>query len=78
MNCCLQNILYINFHILYFIHVKQISNIQESSKSVKYIKSYQENMIEFLDNIFQFAFHLNFKLKSDYQVNRDSMSHEQT
>ena len=49
MNCCLQNILYINQHILYIIHIKTSSKIQESRKSNKYIKSYQQNMIEFLD-----------------------------
>ena len=47
MNCGLQNKLHINLHILYIIHIKTSSRIQESSKSNKYIKSYQENMIEF-------------------------------
>ena len=78
MNCCLQNTLHINLHILYFIQVKTSSKIQELSKSIKYIKSYQENMIEFLNNSILFVFYLNFKLKSDFQVNHDSMSHEQT
>ena len=29
MNCCLQNILYINLHILYIIQVKTSSKIQK-------------------------------------------------
>ena len=52
MKCCLQNILYINLHILYIIHIKTSSKIQESRKSNKYIKSYQQNMIEFLEKYY--------------------------
>ena len=64
MNCSLKNILYINSHILYIVHIKTICKIQE------FQESYQENKIEFLDNLnFQFAFHLNFKLKLGFQVN---------
>ena len=48
MNCCLRNILYINLHIPYIIHIKTSSKIQESRKSNKYIKSYQQNKFEFL------------------------------
>ena len=66
MNCCLQNILHINLHILYIIQVKTSCKIQELQESIKYIKSYQENKIEFLD---EFAFHLNFKLKLGFNVN---------
>ena len=51
MNCCLQNILHINLHILYIIQFKTSSNIQELQESIKYIKSYQENKIEFLDEL---------------------------
>ena len=29
MNCCLQNVVYINLHILYIIHVKTSSKIEE-------------------------------------------------
>ena len=49
MNCCLQNILHINLHFLYIIHIKTSWKIQELEESIKYIKSYQENKIEFLD-----------------------------
>ena len=52
MNCCLQNVLYINLHILYIIHIKTSSKIQESRKSNKCIISYQQNMIEFLDKFY--------------------------
>ena len=51
MNCCLQNILYINLHILYIIQVKTSSKIQELQESNKYIKSYQQNKIVFLDEL---------------------------
>ena len=47
MNWYLQNTLHINLHIIYIIQVKTSSKIQELSKSNNYIKSYQENMIEF-------------------------------
>ena len=43
MNCCIQNILHINLHILYIIQVKTRSNIQELSKYIQYIKSYKKN-----------------------------------
>ena len=39
MNCYLQNMPHINLHILYIIHIKTSSNIQELSKYIKYIKS---------------------------------------
>ena len=45
MNCCLQNILYINLHILYIIHIKTSSKIQELQESNKYIKSYQQKRL---------------------------------
>ena len=49
MNCCLQKILYINLHILYIIHIKTSSKIQEVQESNMYIKSYQQNKFELLD-----------------------------
>ena len=51
MNCCLQNILHINLHILYIIHINTSRNIQESWKFNKYLKSYLENVIEFLNKL---------------------------
>ena len=61
MNCCLQKILHINLHIIYIIHIKASSKIQESRKSNKYIKSYKQNnvfniLINLLSicNIFEF------------------------
>ena len=56
MNCCLQNTLHINLHILLIIYFKDKLKIQESLKSNKYIKSYQENMIEFWIIYFYFYY----------------------
>ena len=47
MTGCLQNILYINLHILFIIHVETRSKIQELQESIKNIKSYQQNKLEF-------------------------------
>ena len=52
MNCCLQNILHINLHILYIIHIKTSSKIQELQESNKYIKSYQQNKFELLEKYY--------------------------
>ena len=52
MNCCLQNIRHINLHILYIIQVKTMSKIQELQESNKYINSYQQNKIGFLDKYY--------------------------
>ena len=57
MNCCLQNILHINLHILYIIQVKTSSKIQELQESNKYIKTYQQNKFEFLE---KYYFNLHF------------------
>ena len=63
MNCSLKNILYINSHILYIVHIKTSCKTQELQES------YQENKIDFWIIFFQFAFYLNFKLKLGFQVN---------
>ena len=62
MNCCLKNILYINLHILYIIHIKASSIIQESRKSNRYIKGYQQNMIEFLDKFLSMCISFQFQV----------------
>ena len=49
MNCCLQFILHINLHILYIYFIKMNLKLKELQESNKYIKNYQENKIEFLD-----------------------------
>ena len=49
MSCCRQNISRINLHILYIIHIRTRSKIQESNK---YIKSYQQNKLEVLDKYY--------------------------
>ena len=48
VNGCQYYTLYINLHILLNILCTASSKLQELSKSIKYIKSYQENRIEFL------------------------------
>ena len=53
MNCCAQNILYINLYILYMFHIKTSSKIQELQESNKYIKSNQQNKFELFENIMQ-------------------------
>ena len=60
--------LHINLHILLIILFKTSLKIQKSSKSIKYIKSSQENMIEFLENYF-ISITFEFRLESDLQVN---------
>ena len=54
MNCCLQKsyTAICIFHMLYIIQFKTSGNIQELQESIKYIKSYQENKIEFLDRFY--------------------------
>ena len=70
MNCCLHNLLHINLHILYLYFIKMNLNLKELQESIKYIKSYQGNKIEFFNEFyFQFVFHLNFKLKLGFRVN---------
>ena len=49
MNCCLQNIVYINLHILYYSHQDKLK-IQELQESIKYQKL-STNKIEFLDEL---------------------------
>ena len=55
MNYCLQNILYINLHILYIIHIKT-SSIQELQESNKYIKSYQQSWENIISVCISFEF----------------------
>ena len=49
-------VLHINLHILYIYFIKLNFNLKEFQESIKYFKSYQENKIEFLDELY-------FKLK---------------
>ena len=51
MNCSLTIAKYINLHLLNIVQFKKSSKIQELLKSNMYIKSYQENMIEFWKNV---------------------------
>ena len=45
-------------------------NLKEIQESNNYIKSYQENKIEFLDELyFKLKLHLNLNIKSDFQEN---------
>ena len=62
--------IHINLHILFIVQAKTSLKIQESTKSNKYLKSYQINKNDnFVQSCFQFAFHLNFKFKPGFQVN---------
>ena len=60
MNCCQQNILLINLDILYIIHIKRSSRIQELSKSSSTSKFTYETILIillnllFICNIFEF------------------------
>ena len=62
MNCCLQNILHTNLHILYIILIKTSLKIQESRKFNNYIKSYQQNMIEFWINFISICISFEFQV----------------
>ena len=42
---------HINLHILYILFIKFNFDLKELQESIKYIKSYQENEIEFLDEL---------------------------
>ena len=61
MNCCLQKYTTHQFTYFFIIYFNTKSKIQKLSKPNKYIKSYQQNMIEFLEKLFLFELHLNLK-----------------
>ena len=70
MNCCQHYILQINLHILYIIlFIKLNLNLKELQESNYYFKSYQENKIEFLTELFNLNLHSNLNIKSDFQEN---------
>ena len=52
MNCCLYYMLHINLHISYILFITLNSNLKEFQESKKYIKSCEENKIEFLDELY--------------------------
>ena len=62
--------LHINLHILYIYFIKLNLNLKEFQESINFIKSYQENKIEFLDEIYvKLNLHSNLNIRSDYQEN---------
>ena len=70
MNCCQHYILHINLHILYIPFIKLNLNLKEFQESNNYIERYQENEIEFLDELyFNLNLHLNFNIKLDFHKN---------
>ena len=70
MNFCQYYMLHINLHILYILFIKMNLNLKEFQESNNYIKSYQENKIEFLDEIyFNLNLHPNMNIKLDFQDN---------
>ena len=69
MNCHLPKYTTHQFtYFIYYSHQDKLK-IQESKKSNKHIRSYQQNMIEFLDKFVQYTFHLNFQSKPGFLVN---------
>ena len=63
MNCCQHYMLRINIHILYILFIKLNLNLKEFQESNTYIKSYQEDKIEFLDELY-----FNLNLKSNLNI----------
>ena len=62
--------LHTNFHILYIYFIKMNLNLKEFQESIKYNKSYQENKIEFLDELyFNSNLHSNLNIKPEFQEN---------
>ena len=58
------------FTYLYMYFVKVNLYLKEFQESNNYIKSYQENKIEFLDELYCILkLHLNLNIKSDFQEN---------
>ena len=62
--------LHINLHILYILFIKLNLNLKELQESNNDFKSYQENKIQFLDELyFNLNLHSNLNIKSDFQEN---------
>ena len=62
--------LHINLHILHIYFFKLNLYLKEFLESNNYIRSYQENKIEFLDELyFELKLHSNLSIKSDFQEN---------
>ena len=59
--------IHINLHILYIHSIKLNLNLKEFQGSNNYIKSYQENQVEYLDELyFKLKLHLNLKIRTDF------------
>ena len=70
MNCCQHYILHINLYILYILFIKLNLNLKDFQESNVCFKSYQENKIEFLDEIYSnLNLHSNWNIESDFQEN---------
>ena len=70
MNCCQHYMLHINLHILYIHFIKLNLNLKEFQESSIYFTSYQEDKIEFLDELyFNLNLHSNLNIKLDFQEN---------
>ena len=62
--------LHINLHISNILFITLNSNLKEFQESNKYIKSCEENKIEFLNELyFELKLHLNLNIKSDFHEN---------
>ena len=65
MNCCQHYMLLINLHILYIHFIKLILYLKEVQEYNNYFQSYQENKIEFMNELyFNLNLHLNWNIKS--------------
>ena len=65
MNCCQDYMLHINLHIVDIYFIKMNLNLKELQGSNNYFKSYQENKMKFLDELYyNLNLHLNLNIKS--------------
>ena len=76
MNCCQHHMLHINLHILCILFIKLNFDLKEFQVSNNYFKSYQENKVNLLDELyFNLNLHSNFHIKSMNIIEFFSMSH---
>ena len=60
MNCCQHYMLHrsINLHILYILFIKLNFDLKEFQVSNNYFKSYQENKMKFLDELWLISMYI--------------------
>ena len=68
--------LHINLHILYILFIKLNFDLKEVQVSNNFFKSYQENKMKFLDELyFNLNLHLNLNIESMNIIELFSTSH---